>query len=151
MSASVFKYPTVKLLKIILIIWSMRDISWTMQNTLCHAHFFTLKQNFIRVLKNSPIYQYQSMQKNYFKLLLYLVRIHHGSIYNWGDNPEWLQLHTSVICLQVFVHGVSQQKLQAEPNNVVMADIPMPVRNLHYVVVKIVLRLLFGSFYSNIY
>ena len=44
-----------------------------------------------------------------------------------------------------------QQKLQSEPNNVVMADITMPVRNLYYVAVKIVLRLLFGSFYSNVY
>jgi len=41
--------------------------------------------------------------------------------------------------------------MQSEPNNVEMSDITMPVRNLYYAVVKIVLRLLFGSFYSNTY
>jgi hypothetical protein len=53
------------------------------------------------------------------------------------------------ICLQSFcIWGLCQQKLQSEPNDVVMADITRSVRNL-YIVVKLILRLLFGSFYSK--
>jgi hypothetical protein len=60
-SAIIFQYLTVKLLKIILIILGLKNISWTMQKTLLSCTFLTLKQNFIRVLKNSPIYQDQRM------------------------------------------------------------------------------------------
>ena len=55
------------------------------------------------------------------------------------------------VCKFLYLGSLYQQKLQSEPNNVVMADITMSVRNLYYVVVKIVVRLLFGSFYSNTY
>jgi len=152
MSAIFFKYLTVKLLKIILITWGTTDISWAMQNTLYVMHI-SLHSNKTssEFLKTVPCISIKVCEKTTLNFC-YIWRMYHGSIYNWGDNPQWLQLHISVFCLQSFcTWGLCQQKLQSEPSNVVMADITMTVRNLYYVVVKTVLRPLFGSFYSNTY
>lgn len=94
-----------------------------------HAHFFTLKQNFIGVLKNSP---HISGSKYVKRTIFSFCYIWWGSIMAAFTTEvttlrDYRYTLLYFVCKFLYMRSLSTN-LQSEPNNVVMADITMSVK-----------------------